>query len=126
MISFNHRGNFNRTEKFLTSAQKLNVKSILERYAREGVSALSNATPKDSGKTASSWDYIITIKGYGRYSISWTNSNEKNGASIAMLIQYGHGTRSGTFVRGIDYINPAIKPVFDKISEALWKEVISL
>jgi hypothetical protein len=126
MITFKHSGNFNKTEKFLTSAQKLNIKSILRKYAIEGVNALSNATPRDTGKTADSWDYEIILTKYGNYRINWINTNVKDNVSIAMLIQYGHGTRSGTFVYGIDYINPVMKPIFDKIAENLWKEVTSL
>lgn len=126
MITFKHKGNFNKTEKFLSSAQRINIRRVLEKYAIEGVSALSTSTPRDTGTTASSWDYIITIKRHGQYSVSWTNSNIKNGVSIAMIIQYGHGTRDGSFIQGVDYINPAMKPVFDKIAENVWKEITSL
>lgn len=96
----------------------------LEKYAREGVTALASATPVDSGETAASWDYEIQ-KGNGKVSIYWTNSNINDGVPIAVILQYGHGTNGGGYVQGRDYINPAIRPIFDKIAENAWKEVTS-
>jgi len=98
---------------------------MLSKYAEEGKAALASATPTDSGETASSWDYIITIKS-GRAKITWTNSNDANGIPVAVLIQYGHATRNGGYVQGRDYINPAIKPIFDKIANELWKGVTTI
>lgn len=125
MIRIKHKGNFNRTEKFLTGAQKLKIRNILDRYGREGVNALASATPIDSGKTADSWDYTIEMSG-GSYAIYWSNSNVNQGVSIALILQCGHGTGTGGYVQGRDYINPAIKPVFDALADAAWKEVTSL
>lgn len=96
----------------------------LEKYAQEGVAALSSATPVDSGLTAASWDYEI-VKKKGAISIYWTNSNINAGVPIAVILQYGHGTNNGGYVQGRDYINPAIRPIFDKIAENAWKEVTS-
>ncbi len=125
MIKIRHRGDFKNTEGFLNKAKDLQVVRVLERYGREGVDALSRNTPIDSGATASSWGYEIR-KNRGRYSIVWTNSNIINGIPIAILIQYGHGTRNGGYVRGRDFINPAVRPIFDKIAEEVWREVTSL
>lgn len=122
MIILKHRGNFNKTEKFLTSAAKAEYLSILRKYGQEGVNALASATPVDSGLTAMSWDYNIRIKG-NRYVLEWANSNIVNGVPIAIILQYGHATRTGGYVQGRDYINPAIRPVFDKIADQIWKEV---
>ena len=122
MIVVKHRGSFNRTERFLQRITKIDYKSILERYAQEGVAALAAATPVDSGLTANSWDYEIRVSRYG-YSIAWTNSNIVDGVPIAVILQYGHGTRNGGWVQGRDYINPAIQPIFDKIANELWREV---
>jgi len=99
--------------------------SILQRYGPIGVNALANATPKDSGLTALSWDYSIEKHGSG-YDLNWFNTHENNGTVIAILIQYGHGTGTGGYVPPNDFINPAMKPVFDKIAEDIWKEVSNL
>lgn len=125
MISFSVSGDWAKTDKFLKAIRNQQLVQKLNEYGNEGVRALSSATPKDSGKTASSWDYRIEQKA-GTYSIIWTNSNVNNGVNIAIILQYGHGTRNGGYVQGRDYINPAIKPVMDKIAEAVWKEVTSL
>lgn len=122
MISVGHKGNFSNTEKFLKKASSKNYRSVLEQYAQMGVSALSSATPVSSGRTASSWSYVIE-ESSGSLSIVWTNSNIQNGVNIALIIQYGHATRNGGYVQGIDYINPALKPVFDSMADAIWKEV---
>lgn len=123
-IKFNHRGNFNNTERFFKRARKMDFFRNLEKYAQEGVAALSSATPVDSGLTAASWDYEI-VKKKGSISIYWTNSNINEGVPIAVILQYGHGTNNGGYVQGRDYINPAIRPVFDKIADNAWKEVTS-
>lgn len=125
MISFKHKGNFKKTDKLLTGALKINVLNILHKYAKQGIIALSTATPKDTGITANSWDYIIKLKPNG-YSISWTNSNTVNGIPIVILLQYGHGTGTGGYVEGRDFINPAIKPVMDKIADDIFEEVRKL
>lgn len=122
MIVFRHKGNFNKTERFFNNVRKLRLKSILENYARQGVLALASSTPKDTGLTADSWDYEIKITNRG-FKIDWTNSNIVNGVPIAIVLQYGHGTGNGGYVEGRDYINPAIKPIMDKLAEDLWKEV---
>jgi hypothetical protein len=122
MIKFKHTGNFNKTEKFLKQMSKQDVLRILEKYAIEGVSALSSATPVESGKTANSWGYEVSGS-RGSYCITWTNNNVVNGVPIAIIIQLGHGTRNGGYVQGRDYINPAIQPIFDKITEEIWREV---
>lgn len=125
MITFKHHGDFRATESFLRHASRRNYRSILENYGREGVAALASATPKDTGKAASSWDYAVdkTVSGFR---ITWTNSNVEGGTPVVILIQYGHGTRGGTFVEGRDFINPAIQPIFDRIATSLWKEVTSV
>ena len=125
MVRITHKGNFNNTERFLKGAPKINYRKILQKYAEEGVKALASATPVDSGITANSWDYELKV-GKGFYSISWTNSNVVDGVPIAIILQYGHGTGTGGYVQGRDYINPALKPIFDKISESLWQEVSRL
>ena len=124
MIKIKQSGNFNNTERFFKRAQKMDFYKNLEKYAREGVTALASATPVDSGKTAASWDYEI-VKKKGSISIYWTNSNTNAGVPIAVILQYGHGTNHGGYVQGRDYINPAIRPVFDKIADNAWKEVTS-
>lgn len=125
MITFRHRGNFKKTEKFLNGAKRLNLKKVMERYAIEGVRALASATPVDSGLTADSWGYKIEIS-KGSSSIYWTNSNSNKGTQIAVILQYGHGTGTGGYVQGRDYINPAIRPIFDKLAESAWMEVTKL
>lgn len=121
-VRFKNTGGFEKTSKFLKSIKEKRFLKKLDVWGREGVEALSSATPVDTGVTAASWDYEIH---YGKSSVElvWTNSNTNKGISIALLIQYGHGTGSGGYVQGRDYINPAMKPVFDKIAEEAWKEV---
>jgi hypothetical protein len=120
LIRFKHSGSFDNTEKFLK--RKIDYRNILARYGNEGVVALRSNTPQDSGLTADSWNYEVLVRRNG-YSITWTNSNLVDGIPVAILIQYGHGTRNGTFVQGRDFINPAMRPIFDRIAENLWKEV---
>lgn len=124
MIKFVQKGNFNNTEKFLKKMTSKNLFRNLEKYGEKGVQALSSSTPKDSGKTAISWDYEIKI-GQKSVEIYWTNSNVNKGVNIAVIIQYGHGTNNGGYVQGRDYINPAMRPIFDEIADNVWKEVTS-
>ena len=125
MIRIRQKGDFKKTEKLLKKSFGKNYRSVLEKYARQGVRALSDATPKESGETAASWGYEI-IQNEGYLSIVWNNGNVNRGVNIAVILQYGHGTRNGGYVQGTDYINPALKPIFDKMAEAAWKEVTSL
>lgn len=125
MVVISHKGDFNKTEKFLKGYSKSIILKHLDRYGREGVEALSSATPVDTGLTAASWDYEIHID-KDSYAIVWTNSNVVDGVPIAIILQYGHGTKNGGYVQGIDYINPAIRPIFDKISNDVWKEITLL
>jgi hypothetical protein len=125
MIKFTHRGNFNKTTRYLRKLSDLELRNILMKYGTEGVTALRSNTPKDTGLTADAWDYEVKTRRNG-FSIYWTNSNINEGIPIAILLQYGHGTRSGTFVEGIDFINPSMRPIFDRIAEDLWKEVTTL
>lgn len=125
MVVFKHRGDLSKTEKFLKNAGSTRIYDVLKRYGEEGVNALRAATPVDTGKTAASWSYSIEVtKSY--VAIHWTNSNRVNGVPIALVLQYGHATRNGGYVQGRDYINPAMKPVFDKIEDAVWREVTKL
>ena len=121
-ITFTHNGDLKKTESFLKKMLKLDLRSKLERYGQKGVSALASATPKDSGKTAESWSYEITQDEKG-ISISWSNSNVNKGVNIAVILRYGHGTKNGGYVKGRDYITPAIRPIFDAILKDVWKEV---
>lgn len=122
MISIRQKGDFSKTLRFLENAKKPLRVSDLEKFGREGVAALASATPVNTGKTANSWYYQIEEK-KGSVTISFHNSNIQNGVPIAILLQYGHGTRNGGWVQGRDYINPAIQPIFDKIADLAWKEV---
>ncbi len=125
MIRFTHKGNFANAEKFLKKNQHQTFTNLIERYANQGLQALRANTPKDSGLTTDSWAYEISHSNHG-FRISWTNNNIVDGIPVAILIQYGHGTRSGSFVEGRDFINPAMKPIFEQLAENLWKEVTSL
>lgn len=122
MITFQAKGKYRKTRKFLENAEKMDIVNILAKYGAEGVAALAANTPLDSGETASSWGYEID-HGPGHARIYWTNSNINQGVNIAIILQYGHGTGTGGWVEGRDYINPAIQPIFDKIAEKAWKEV---
>jgi LysM repeat protein len=125
MIKISDKGDFRNTERFLTNAQKLNTRKILESYGWKGVQALSVATPKDTGETSNAWEYDVKVS-TTKCSVTWYNTNLENNVPVAILIQYGHGTKNGGYVQGIDYINPALKPIFDQIAEALWSEVQNL
>lgn len=122
VVMFRQKGDFRRTSDFLKRANRLNLDVILNQYGQEGVEALRAATPKDTGTTANSWSYVIH-KGTGSITITWSNSNIVDGVPIAVILQYGHGTRNGGYVQGTDYINPAMKPIFDKIAQRAWEEV---
>ena len=125
MISFRHKGDFSKTTRYLEKAKHVFNLSIFDKYGREGVEALASATPVETGKTASSWDYKIENK-KGSVTISFINSNIQNGVPIAVILQYGHATGTGGWVEGRDYINPAIQPIFDRIATEAWKEVTKL
>lgn len=121
---FEVSGGFTKTERFLNRMKRREYLNVLDEFGRDGVQALRNATPVDSGATAEAWDY--EIKRTRNYTeIVWTNSNINDGVPIAVILQYGHGTGTGGYVQGRDYINPAIRPVFDKIAEKAWKVVTS-
>lgn len=124
-ISFRHKGDFSRTYRYLKNARKDIPLGILDKYGAEGVAALASATPVESGLTAQSWYYKIEHKN-GCITIGFYNSNIQNGVPIAVILQYGHGTGTGGWVQGRDYINPAVQPVFDKIADEAWKEVTKL
>ena len=125
IISFRKSGNFKNTEKFMMGVSKQLYLRRLEKYAIAGLEALQAATPVDTGKTKNSWGYEIIFSDKS-VNITWTNSNVVDGVPIAIIIQYGHATGTGGYVQGRDYINPAIQPLFDKMSEDIWKEVKSL
>lgn len=124
MITFNHIGDLSKSTKALVRMSAIVRRGILHKYGQLGVATLALMTPLDTGRTAGSWDYKIETAS-GRSSISFSNSNVNKGVNIAIILQYGHGTGTGGWVQGRDYINPAIQPVFDKITEDLWKEVTS-
>ena len=124
-LTVRQKGDFAKLTRYLIKAKKAINLSDLDRYGKEGVAALSSATPVDTGLTARSWYYEIE-KTETSVSISFYNSNIQNGIPIAIILQYGHGTRNGGWVQGRDYINPAIQPIFDNIAERAWKEVIKV
>lgn len=123
-VSFGHRGSFDNLESFLKAMQKKDIDVVLRQHAQEGVSALASATPMETGLAASSWGYEIVHTGTSII-IAWTNDNIENGHHVAVMIQYGHGTGTGGYVVGRDYINPAIRPIFDRIADGIWKVVTS-
>lgn len=125
MIRLKIKGDGKKLDRFLEKALEVTKLGILDKYGRKGVDILSAATPVDTGKTAASWDYIIERKN-GDVSLIWTNSNVNKGVNIALILQYGHGNGNGAYVQGIDYINPALAPVFDDIAENVWKEITAL
>lgn len=125
MITFRQEGDFSKLTKFLEKAKEAVHLGDLDKYGREGVAALASATPVDTGLTANSWNYEIVNK-KGIVQITFNNSNIQNGVPIAIILQYGHGTRNGGWVQGRDYINPAIQPIFDKIANDMWREVTKL
>ena len=124
IISFKHSGSFKNTEQFFSRALHTDYRSILKVYGEKGVQVLRAATPKDSGETAAAWDYVIEER-KGKLSICFTNSHIEKGINIAVILNYGHGTASGAYVAGRNYIDPAIQPIFDQIADDVWKEVIA-
>lgn len=125
MISFRQKGDFSKFTRYLERVKEIARLSILDKYGREGVAALASATPVDSGETANSWFYEIKHTN-GSATISFCNSHINQGVPIAIILQYGHGTGTGGWVEGRDYINPAIQPVFDRIVNDAWKEVTKI
>lgn len=125
MIKIRQKGDFSKVTKYLIKAKKGIRLRDLDKYGKQGVAALSSATPVDTGLTASSWYYRIE-RSDSTISITFLNSNVQNGVPIAVILQYGHGTGTGGWVQGRDYINPALRPIFDKIADDAWKEVTKL
>lgn len=125
MIKFTEKGSFKNTERYLQRMKSSQRFGVLNKYGAVGVAALSEATPRDSGETAAAWSYTVEEKP-GYYSIRWHNSHEHGGLPIAILLQYGHGTGTGGYVQGRNYIMPAIRPVFDQIATEAWKEVTKI
>lgn len=123
MVSFRKKGDFSDVTRYLERLKEVAKIGILNKYGREGVALLSEATPVDTGLTASSWSYKIEDRKHGSVSLSFYNSNIQNGLPIAILIQYGHGTGGGGYVEGVDYIDPALRPLFQKIADEVWREV---
>lgn len=121
-VTIKHSGNFNNLDRFLKNSKRIKFQEVLDSYGREGVKALSSATPKRYGTTAASWGYTLNIK-KNSILLEFTNSHINKGIPIAIIIQYGHATRNGGWVQGRDYINPAIQPIFDKIASDIWREV---
>lgn len=122
MISATSSGSFDKTMKFLKLMESNRIFNILDRYGRIGVDALARATPRETGETAGSWKYGVTHAA-GRHAINWYNTHVEDGVNIAVIIQYGHGTGTGGYVEGIDYINPAMRPIFEQILNDVWRQV---
>lgn len=125
MISFRHKGDFSKVTRYFERVKSINHASILDKYGREGVAALASMTPVESGLTASSWYYEVSYSG-GSATLTFLNSHVNEGVPIAIILQYGHGTGTGGYVQGRDYINPAIRPIFDRIANEAWREVTKL
>lgn len=125
MISFRQKGDFSKLNRYFEKLKEAAKIGVLDKYGRAGVEALSSATPTRTGVTAASWSYKINRKN-GSVSLDFYNSNINKGVPIAIIIQYGHGTGTGGWVEGIDYINPAIQPLFKKLADDAWKEVTSI
>lgn len=124
IISFSQTGNFKKTDRFFHRVIERHYARKIRSFAEKGVAALRAATPKDTGETADSWSYEIREEA-GRLSIFWKNDHFNDGVNIAIILQYGHGTKNGGWVEGIDYINPAIRPIFKQMADEAWKEVVS-
>ena len=125
MIGYRMKGDFSKSMKYLERVKMAARLGNLDKYGREGVAALASATPVDTGLTANSWYYKIE-RTEGMTKLLFCNSNIQNGVPIAVILQYGHGTRNGGWVQGRDYINPAIQPIFDRIANEAWREVTKL
>lgn len=124
MIIFESKGDFKNTDRFFKKMSRLDVSAAMKFLGERGVQALRSGTPVDSGLASESWDYEIT-KSKRSSTITWINYDVENGFPVAIMLQYGYATGTGGYVRGIDYINPAIRPIFDEIAEELWKVVTS-
>lgn len=124
MLEMNNSGSFDNVERFLNRMAKGDIFNTLEAFAKQGVAALESATPFNTGITAASWDYTIK-RSRSTYTITWTNSNMAGGVPVAILLQLGHGTGTGGYVQGQDFINPAMRPVFDRLADQAWKAVTS-
>lgn len=122
LVVMKQSGSLKNFEGFLYKNRKQRLYQLLNEYGKQGVELLRDATPVDTGKTASGWDYEIEVNSQGA-SLYWVNNNVNEGVPIAILIQYGHATRSGSYVQGVDYINPALRPLFESMATKLWKEV---
>lgn len=122
MVRIIQKGDFSRLERFLNKVLRKDYLNVLEKYGQIGVRLLAANTPKDTGETAASWNYAIA-KDDKQVSLMWTNSNINKGVPIAIILQYGHATRNGGYVTGLDYINPAMRPVFESLADEVWKEV---
>lgn len=125
MLSVTSRGDLKTIERYLQKNLDRNYMAVLHKYGQEGVQALSEATPLETGETSTSWNYEISEDSRG-ISIIWNNTHVNDGVNIAVILQYGHGTGTGGYVEGIDYINPALRPIFEDIADAIWKEVTSV
>lgn len=125
MISFRHKGDFSKTRRYLERVKSAVHLGLFDKYGREGVAALASATPVESGETANSWQYEV-VHSRGSITITFYNTHVNDGVPIAIILQYGHGTGTGGWVQGRDYINPAIQPVFDKLADDAWREVTKL
>lgn len=121
-IEFTQKGDFSNTERYLNRLKQLKIQGILNKYGQIGVNVLSSATPQESGETAASWGFKTVIRP-GYYSIRWYNTHQNKGAPIAVMLQYGHGTGTGGYVQGRDYINPAVRPIFEELANEVWREV---
>lgn len=123
-VTFKHKGDLSLTERFMERAKEAIHRGVYDKYGEMGVQALAEGTPVLTGKTAASWSYTIE-RSRSSVSIIWTNSNINDGVPIAVILQYGHGTGSGGYVEGIDYIRPAMRPLFKQIADDAWKEVVN-
>lgn len=122
MIKVTQKGNFEKITTYLVRSKNEDILKNLDNFGRRGVEALRNATPVDTGLTAASWYYEITQQG-NRTTLTFRNSNVNDYVNVAIILQYGHGTGTGGWVEGRDYINPAIQPLFDQLADEAWKEV---
>ena len=125
MIKFTAKGDFKKTSDFLKAMKERKQYKVLEKYAQKGVDALREATPKRTGLTSESWSYEIKQDSKS-FTISWLNTNFHEGVPIALILQFGHGLKQGGYIKGRDYINPAMQPIFDELADMVWKEVTSL
>lgn len=122
MIKITQKGDFSKTERFFNRLLRKNYLNIIADYANRGIEALKQATPENTGKTADSWSYEI-VKGKGKTTLYFTNSNVQNGCNVAILLIYGHGTRNGGYVQGNDFVTPALRPIFQDLADKIWREV---